>query len=358
MQKRLEDLAVKVAVVEKIYHVSQEPLETLMKVIDEQKAVIIKMNKMLKKHEKIILAMRENSKKQVASNGAKVKTAEDSDGKITEKESGNIAGSTGERVAVSEIESKKISKSDTEKPDSQNLTEIGKGIFAKNITLKQFSSSTKISGEVINMSNTDYSTAKFRIQFYEKDGKLLKSHKLSVLNFKIGNTKNFDELIPGIELKTIARYDILIEDSKLATSTDKEKIKMYDKKPEAALTETKAEQPQSVKEKSVEVAAATTPDKSKDFKAIGNGFYVRGVTFSEFGSSSIMKGELKNGTRRDMASVSFSMKFSGKDGDMIAEAELSIISFKSNEVKPFEQLISDVHPSQISEYEIVCKKKL
>lgn len=70
-----------------------------------------------------------------------------------------------------------------------------------------------------------------------------------------------------------------------------------------------------------------------------------------------MKGEIKNDSREDMASVSFSLKILGEDGSMIAETGFSIDSFKSNE-KTFEKLISGVHPSQISEYEIVCKMKL
>lgn len=280
--KKLEDLEVKTAVVEKIYHVSQKPLETLTKVIDEQRAVIIKMDKKLEKQGKMILALGKNSKNQIASNDTKAEIAKESNDRITEKESENIAGSTGERVAFSEIAPNKTSKSDTEKPDTQNLTEIGKGVFIKNVALKPFGSST---------------------------------------------------------------------------STDKEKIKMNEmKKPEAALTETKEEQPQSVKEKSVEVAAATTPNKSKDFKAIGNDFYVRGVTFSDYGSSSIMKGEIKNDSRKDMTGASFSLKILGEDGSMIAETELSIISFKSNEIKPFEQLISGVRPTEISKYEIVLKR--
>ena len=296
--KKLEDLEVKTDVIEKIYHVSQKPLETLMKVIDEQRAVIIKMDKKLEKQGKMILALGKNSKNQITSNDTKAEVVKESNDRIAEKDSENIAGSTGERVAISEIAPDKTSKSDPEKPDTQNLTETEKGVIIKNAALKPFGSSTKISGEVINKSNIDYST-----------------------------------------------------------STDNEKIKINEKKkPEAALTETKEEQPQSVKEKSVEVAAATTPNKSENFKAIGNDFYVKGVTFSDYGSSSIMKGEIKNDSREDLTGASFSLKILGEDGSMIAETELSIISFKSDEIKPFEQLISGVRPTEISKYEIVFKR--
>jgi hypothetical protein len=223
--KRLEDIEVKTAIIEKIYQVSQKPLETLMKVIDEEKAVITKMGKKLEEQEKMILAMDKSSKNQITSNETKAEIIKESNDRITEKESENIAGSTGKRVVFSEIEPNKTSKSDTEKPDTQNLTEIGKGIFTKNVELKPFGSSTKISGEVINKSNIDYSTANFKMHFYEKGGDLLKSHELSVLNFNIGSIKDFDELIPGIEPETIVRYDILFDDTELTTSTDKKNKK-------------------------------------------------------------------------------------------------------------------------------------
>ena len=96
--------------------------------------------------------------------------------------------------------------------------------------------------------------------------------------------------------------------------------------------------------------------KSKVSKNIGNEFSVSNVTFEKYGSSSIIKGEIKNNSRNDITTVSFLLKLFGENKSVIAEFDFNIMNIKSNSVKLFEQMISGVLPSHISRYKITFKK--
>ena len=96
----------------------------------------------------------------------------------------------------------------------------------------------------------------------------------------------------------------------------------------------------------------------KGFKEIGNDFYLRNVTFTDYGTSSIVKGEIKNNSRNDFATVSFNMTVFGENEHVIAELDFSIRGIKSGAIKPFEEVLSGVSPSQVSRYELKHKKSL
>ena len=70
-----------------------------------------------------------------------------------------------------------------------------------------------------------------------------------------------------------------------------------------------------------------------------------------------MKGEIKNDSRNNLPIASFDLKVSGKESDMKFETTFSIASLESNKIKPFEQVIDGILPSQISEYKIVYNEK-
>ena len=78
----------------------------------------------------------------------------------------------------------------------------------------------------------------------------------------------------------------------------------------------------------------------------------KNVTFEAMGSSSIVKGEIKNNSVSDVTSASFIMKLFSKNGRMIAEFDFHIRKIASNTIKPFEETVRGVLPSQISRYEI------
>ncbi len=340
MKKRFEALEVSIATVEKIYYVSQKPLETLMKAIDEQAAVINKVNEKLEKQEKILLSMNKGS-----------------ENRDTHRESNKVP-----EFAATDMEEKKTTlpetagetvSSEVEKTGTQKSSGAEKNIFVRNVSLPSTGSSTKIIGEIINKSNVDYVVANFKIQLYDKIDNLLNTLDIVALNFSVGSTKKFDKLISGVDSESIARYVILFNDSELTTYREEKEI-VEEQKTNEVKAEDKEARLLPAEEKTVQVAK-TSPPVDKEFKAIGNDYYVRNVTFSEFGSSTTVKGEIKNDSRENISSALFGLKVLGKDSNVIYETTFSIISLKSNGIKPFDQLITGIHPSQISGYEIVFK---
>ncbi|GAX62619.1 chromosome segregation ATPase [Candidatus Scalindua japonica] len=100
----------------------------------------------------------------------------------------------------------------------------------------------------------------------------------------------------------------------------------------------------------------TQLNKMEESTEIGNDFSVSNVTFEKFGSSSIVQGEIKNGSRDDIITVSFVMKLFGGDGNTIAEFDFNIMNIKSSSTEPFKEMVNGVLPSQISRYEIKYKR--
>ncbi len=343
MDKRLEVLEVNVAAIEKIYHVSQKPLETLMKVIDEQAVVINKINERQKKQEKMLLVMGKSSVIPVAH-------------RKPVKVPGYVATDIEKKVETLPGASDGTKKSDTVSTVNQKHSGPEKNIFIENVALRSTRISTRIIGKIINNSNTDYAVANFKIQFYDGNNKILKNIDFVTTNFKIGSEKEFDELITGIDRESIARYIILFNDTELTTSRREKKVQIAEKKKTKEVkTDVKKTYPLPAVEKTIN-KAKVIPVKGKGFKVICDDFHVRNIAFSEFGSSTNMKGEIKNNSRENFSSASFGLKVLGKDSNIKFETEFSIVNINSNEIKPFDQTITGVRPSEILKYKIVCKK--
>ncbi|MCR4342425.1 MAG: hypothetical protein NUV40_00795, partial [Patescibacteria group bacterium] len=308
MKKRVEALEVSIATVEKIYYVSQKPLETLMKAIGENAAVINKINEKLEKQEKILLAINKGS-----------------ENRDTHRESNKVpefaaAGTEEKRTTLPETAGGTVA-SETERAGTQKPSGSEKDIFVRNVSMPSTGSATSIIGEIINKSNVDYAVANFKIRLYDKGDNLLNTLDLVIINFSAGSTKEFDKLISGVDSKSIARYVILFNDSELTTYREEKEIveeqktkevKVEDK--EARLlpaTEDKEARLLPAEEKTVQVAK-TSPPVDKEFKAIGSDYYVRDVTFSALGSSTTVKGEIKNDSRENISSALFGLKVLGK----------------------------------------------
>ncbi len=346
IEKRLETLEVNVSVIEKIYQVSQSPLETLMKIIDEQAAVINKIEERLAKQEKMLLAMGKGSQDSVT----KRKQYEEPEFAAT---------SIVEKISTLHETGGKREISDAARPDTQKPSGSAKDIFVKNIGFYSTGSATKIRGEIENKSNRDYSVADIEIQFYDEDNDLLESLDIITVNLHKGSTNKFDQFIFGVDGEHIAKYIVLFNNMILTTYRGEIEVKSIEKKDDVedvVEIEDRVSKPVPVEEKTTEVAY-TEPLEDEGLKAIGKDFYIRNVTFSKSGSSTIMKGEIKNDSRDDISIASFSLKVVGKDSDKKFEKKFTIINFSSNGIKKFEQTIDGILPSQVSDYKIVYKGK-
>ncbi len=381
MAKRLEDQEVKTAVLGKIYDTAQRPLETLMQAIDEQKEVINNMANRLDEQGKALLAIEAGFRQILPAESPargmeaavlafkqKQKEIEEINTRLSRLESGTIVLKTEEtigkkpeaeimeKVVVSETPTEGA-KAPTEKPSEiKGFTNIGGGFFIKNLKLKPFGSSTYISGEITNKSDRDYSIVDFRIQAYSEENDLLGDHGFSIKGFKRDGTKTFEEVIAGAATEKIAKYFIFPAEIPLGSDMGEGTVEMTGKKLQVAMAATAVKQPQIEEGKITAKKAWEIAKELEGFENIGSGFFIRNVSFDSFGSSSTVKGEIKNNSKNDLYLASFVMKVYSEDFGMITSFDFSIRRLKSGGIKTFEEIVTGVPPVEISRYEVVFKE--
>ena len=316
MVKRLEDLDVRLAVRENMYANDQNPLETLTKTIQEQKNLVNSMEERLYRQEKISKKL--DTSKEVSSVSSLVDTRE-----------------------IAEMKDKK---------------EIKDKVFVKNVELISQGESTNIVAEIINKSDKDYSRVDLKVKTYSKSDTLLDSLDFSILNLKSGGTRKINQLLFGVKKEKIAKYEFLINRRKALSMDEGEERQTALQKPESSMVKEKEYQIEQMN--SVERVKKKLPKKLNDFRKISDDVYIRIITLEKSGSSSIIKGELKNDSRNDISTASFIMKLFGDKGRVITEFDFHISNIKSNTIKPFKEGVSGVLPSQILRYEIKYKKSL
>ncbi|TVM04076.1 MAG: hypothetical protein CV087_01375 [Candidatus Brocadia sp. WS118] len=99
-----------------------------------------------------------------------------------------------------------------------------------------------------------------------------------------------------------------------------------------------------------------TPEE-EGYKEVGDGFYIRNITLSLFGSSSQIKGEIKNFSERDRSIASFVVKVYNVSEMLLFTQDFSIKTFKAGEVRTFNEIISGYTPLEIARYEIITKRR-
>jgi len=374
MAKKVEDLEVKTAVLEKIYKTSQEPLENLMQAIDEQNVLITSLAGRLDADEKSFVAMIEDLKKQAMPSESFNKRIEELNDRIADLESGTLVVKTDEKKDLHGAPKEVHDKHDHDKVDHgkadhgkvaevhheetiiptevisemEGFIDIGKGFYIKNVEFKPFGSSTTIKGKITNKTEWDYSISDFKVQAYNEEGVPLGGHGFSIMGFKSNTTEEFEEIIVGVEPEKITKYAIFSEEVLSLSATGEEEIRIIERVPEAALAE--------AKEIHHETEGGEAAKELEGFEDIGGGFYVRNVFFARFGSSSTVTGEILNNSEKDYYSASFVMKVYSKNYGMITSFDFPVRQLKSGETKPFEEIVAGVRPVDIFRYEILFKK--
>ena len=391
LAKRLEDQEVKTAVLERIYQTSQKPIETLISSIDEQKSVISKLAERLDKQEILILSMEEGLKKQTSPAESFTKGIEELNARLSKLESGVIVQKTEEKKEAVEIAKEAIEKTETGKDavasgeplkkteegeidasvkiqpekaetppekvtETDGSIDIGGGFFVKNLKLKPFGSSSLVNGEVMNKSDREYGMIDFKVQAYNEEDVILGGHGFTIHGLRKDSTKTFEEVITGVDIKKIARYAIYPAHLQSVSDTGKSTIRMIEReKPRVAKADTKEAAPKDLEGLLFDKGKKETPKELEGFTDIGNGFYAGKVSFSGFGSSSSVTGEIKNNSKSDFNNASFVMKIFIKDYGMITSFDFSVRRIKSGETKPFEEIVTGVNPIDIERYEIALK---
>jgi uncharacterized coiled-coil protein SlyX len=383
LANRIEDQEVKTAVLERMYKTANKPLDTLMQAIDEQKSVISKLGDKLAKQEGLILSMKESLQRQTSPEESLVNGIEELNARLSKIESGVLVQAVTEHgkheeekhvatpaehheeakhiatPAEHHEEAKHIAAPTEhhEKPQAHvektDLIDIGEGFFVKNIKFEPFGSSSQISGEIMNKSDRGHGMIDFKAQAYDKENVPLGSQGFSVYGFGKGITKSFEEIIVGIRPKEISRYSIYPARMPLVSDTGESTVKTIEIEEAVAKAETKEVAPDNLEDLIFDEKAP--PEALEGFEGVGNGFYVGNISFSGFGSSSSVTGNIKNNSENDFYNASFVMKVYSKAYGMITSLDFSVRSINSGDTKAFEEIISGVQPVDIDRYEITFK---
>ncbi len=144
------------------------------------------------------------------------------------------------------------------------------------------------------------------------------------------------------------------------SDTGESTIKMFEKEVKIAKADTKKADtgeaaPEDLEALLFDEGKGGGPGKLEGFKSVGNEFYAGKVSFSRFGSSSTVTGEIKNNSKNDFYNTKFVMKVFSKAYGMITSFDFTVRRFKSGEIKTFEEIVSGVNPVDIERYEIAFK---
>lgn len=99
-----------------------------------------------------------------------------------------------------------------------------------------------------------------------------------------------------------------------------------------------------------------TPEE-EGFKDIGDGLYLRNANLFPFGSSSQIKGEIKNVSGKDRSIATFVIRVFNAADALLFSQDFSVKTFKSGEVRNFSEIISGYTPLDIARYEVITKRR-
>lgn len=125
------------------------------------------------------------------------------------------------------------------------------------------------------------------------------------------------------------------------------------KAPEGTETAKVVEGPEVVEE----VKKQPPTPEQEGFQEIGEGFYIRNVSLFPFGSSSQIKGEIKNLSDMDSSIAVFGIKIYNNSNVPLFTQDFSVKTFKKGETRTFNEIISGYSPVEIAKYEIASKRR-
>lgn len=99
-----------------------------------------------------------------------------------------------------------------------------------------------------------------------------------------------------------------------------------------------------------------TPEE-EGFTEMEDGFYIRNVNLFPFGSSSLIKGEVKNASDRDRSIATFTIRIYNATDMLLFTQDFSIKTFKQGDIRAFKEIVSGYTPIDIARYEIMPKRR-
>ncbi|MDR4504985.1 MAG: hypothetical protein MRK01_09380 [Candidatus Scalindua sp.] len=372
MVKRLEDQEVKVSVLERVYEATQNPVETMLREMDKQKVIISALTEKMATQDKSLLVIMDDFKKGTSSSedlGKKIeklnkRLAELESGAVivkggsvaqkghgTEKKEGSQATGSKDQVAADhKTESHDTGEHKQESDEMKGYIDIGMGFFINDLKFVSFGSSCRVQGEIVNKSKRYYSTADFIIKVFDKVGKQLGGQGFSLIGLSQNHKADFEEILTGVNEEEITSYTLYYAKMPSLLATGEGGLKMLERKHEGVTAEEAAGSLHDEKKEEAEVI-----EVAKDFKEIGNGFYIGNVTFSGFGSSSSVAGLIQNHSETDIGRAAFRMQIFSKEYGLITKLDFAVRHLKAGESQHFEEIITGVRPTDIDRYEVLFK---
>lgn len=219
LTKRIQEQEVVASVLQSKYADYMRPLEPIKKTLDEHKALLEALAKettaqkekttMLETALADRLAILDDF---LANSEKQMKTLDVLAKRVANLESN--AGITPPEELYTEEETAEVAKAAAEEaakpktPEEEGFQSIGKGFYVRNVRFRPFGSSSKVSGEIKNLSDEDYRYAIFNITVYDLDNVLVSDHDFTLKGLKRGVTKSFNFALTGAEPGNISRYAI------------------------------------------------------------------------------------------------------------------------------------------------------
>lgn len=363
LRKDLEDQQVITAVLEKKYKQAQRPLEPIKGAIEEQKDSIAKLIARIEAQDKRIDLITTNVDKKMKPLDNLTKNLDDKIASISklaeiankiEKKGGSLetallAGIPG----MASVPGTATAKVEKKKPVEEKITienillaqgfkEAGGGFFFKDVGFQSFGSSVKVTGKVMNDSETSYSIANFRIFLFDGGGSFIRKRGFSIKGINKGNVMSFKEIISGVKLAMIGKYAIAFgKDIQPYQVTNLIPIeKGIARRGEVAIDKPKD----------------TKPKIEEGFKDIGNSFYVRDASIKKFGSSCEITGELKSISDEYFSIAQFKIKIFNSRKELIWEQDFSVKGIRGGTIKNFSEFLTGVEPEDVDSFELKAKE--
>ncbi|MCP5003238.1 MAG: hypothetical protein GY941_04695 [Planctomycetes bacterium] len=382
MAKRLEDYEVKVSVLEKVYATAQNPVETVVRELDKQQEIINALSEKVDTQNKSLFMIKEDVNKNKTPSEDLEHKIEEFHERLADLESGTVMrkkdtvvhkghgtetkGAPSHTADAHDTEAKghevtghesghKTDRHDTaaHKQDSHEMVgyiDIGMGFFIKDLKFASFGSSCRAGGEMVNKSETYYSTADFVIRVFNNVGKQLGGQDFSIIGFGQRQSKIFDEILTGVNEEEITNYTLYYAKMPSLLARGEGELKMFEREHKGLVTE-EAERDLHKENR----GEKEEPKVSKGYEDIGNGFSVENVTFSGFGSSSSVVGVIQNHSGADINRASFLMKVFSKEYGLITTVDFSVRHIPEGGSKEFEEIIAGVRPTEIDRHEVTFK---
>lgn len=91
-------------------------------------------------------------------------------------------------------------------PEEEGYEGVGEGFYVRDVQFKRFGSSAKVTGEIKNLSDSDYQIAIFNLMVYNLDNVLVSDHDFTIKGIKRGGIKKFRETPTGVDPGNISKY--------------------------------------------------------------------------------------------------------------------------------------------------------